>query len=142
MILIIITCFILYIAFNAIEDGFYYKMKNSNIEEDIIRYGILHHSANVSMMIIFTIAIGVAYLMSIWDIALLFISFSMIRFGLFDMIFNKTISKPFYYMGTTSVVDILLGRIFKTADGRTILGVLKFFALMIGLAIMIHYVRW
>jgi len=123
----ILTIFIITIIFKALGDG----LHNFDYKQPKITRGYLYHS--------FWLAEPLAFLCLLFfevpfnDFYIYIIGYILLRFGLFDFAYNIGAKKHFLYVGGTSLVDRMLNKLFKTANSKGILFVLRGFSIMAGM---------
>jgi hypothetical protein len=132
--LIIFGIFLLVIAFEALSDANRY-----NIEVKKARFkGWLWHLYKSLMILGYLISIGLSHEMYWRKILVLIIGYTLVRVGIFDLIYNVATKKahPMQYIGETALIDRILSRIFKKGTIRSIVAYLRFICLFGGFYVL------
>jgi len=131
---------LLTIIFKALADGYNYKFNTEKNETLKIRYGIIYHIFGV-------FAIGIPILsilitdISKHDFIFVLTGFSLIYFGLFDLVYNIVAGKNWEYIGKTDIIDRLLRKIFnKTPFLKSVHLGIKWLFLGIGIAFILELI--
>lgn len=131
---------ILTVLFKALADGFNYKYNTEKNEVQRTKFGIIYHIFGV-----FTIGIPVGSVLITnitgFDFVFVLIGFSLIYFGLFDIIYNAVTGRNLQYIGKTDIFDIMLRKIFnKKPFSKTILLTIRWGCFILGIIFILDFI--
>ena len=130
--------FLVIIILNAYADSVYYKERakvNTKTES------ILKHATKISyMLMLFSLLLF--NVNSYLHFFVYLSGFILLRFAIFDGIYNKLIGQDIKYIGDTSWYDILLKKMFSYNTSTFILWTVKCISLITSLAIIQQINNW
>lgn len=130
---------VLTVLFKALADGFNYKYNVEKNEVLKTKFGIIYHIFGVFAI---GIPVGSVLITNItgFDFVFVLIGFSLIYFGLFDIIYNAVTSRNLQYIGKTDIFDIILRKIFNKPFSKTILLGIRWFCFVFGTAFILDFI--
>jgi len=129
----ILSVFVVAIFFDAWADSAKYLYDRYKQ----VKYLFMNHFYEALMVLTLLIAMAIPA-NSIWQVLFYVVCYGLLRFALFDPLYNIMTGKHLLYIGESSVYDKLLGRIFAKPFMKGVLLALRF--LCLGLAhFLINY---
>lgn len=133
--------FLFIIAFDAIADAMAYKDVHQNKDKFTTKYSVLKHSFQ-SLMVLMLFSLLLLKVHSYMHFIVYLCGFILLRFAVFDSIYNKLIGQHYLYLGNTSLYDKLFSKFMSHKSATVIFYVLKTNALVISLAIIQRINEW